>query len=1203
MDAICVDRNLACGWNVGFRNVARDGLLSLGQPRKKPCFLYPFLPEVAFLATADSRNELLTRSDPKKNWVRARLFAAPATRQKSIRVLLLMAIGLCMGGSVSRGEAPPKAAERPTRIAATPVDDVLSVRGQTVYRWQREQPASSSSLYALPMSLDCTLLTGNCVLEHQGKRFEAESIFFVVDGIGNSIDVHLLMDKVQIGSNKKTREPIVAHLRLTAPPEIRAQQYRGSTDVPSVWWTKCGLTAPTNEPAIETAPLNLPTESNSSGIVPVQYIQPVPNSTPNAAPNSQSMPPTGLVWDESGIVTDPNQLNGYPNQPNGSAGASSGFAGPQNLASPYSASQNPASPYPESPYAAPAYPEAGSFDPVMPLPEPPILTGDGGTTGGWSYSIGGGSKTVEILSRGASRPAEFETITRVADNETIVIARGGITVLVRDLTAQTPTGLRVPLGTVSLSANRIVAWTPPLGDIITGAASAAASEGELYLEGDIVVRQGEQIIYADAMYYNASREIGVVLDAEAIATIPQYQGTVRVKAEVMRQVARGNYIANNAAVTSSRMGVPRYWLQSNELSLTQKPTARVDKATGQVVPDSEPYVSSGGNFVYLGGIPVLYWPRFSTPLRKPTFYLTGADIKNDDIFGSQVLLEWDLFQLLGMNAPDGVESILLTDYLSDRGPAIGGRTTYTRSSMFGIAGPVTGTYDSYTIKDDGLDVLGRGRRELTPEEDLRGRTTLKHRHYLPGGWEFVAELGYLSDRNFLEQYFEQEWDQDPDRTTGMRLRKYAGSQLFDANFNIQINDFYQETERVPSFNHYALGGSLLGDRLTWSMHNEAGYEKLNTAEVPLDPVIAANTSVLPGEFDREGVVTRTRQELSMPIQAGVAKIAPFAIGEAAYYGEGVDGDSVTRLWGGGGIRANLPFSRVDSTIQSSLLNVRGLAHKVDLSAEYFYADSDTDYQDLPLYDPLDDNAQEEFRRVFINDTFGGTLADQYDPRNYALRQGIQRNVTSPSDTVADDLQQLRLGMKHRFQTKRGLPGRERIVDLFRLDIETILFPKQDRDNFGETLGPTIYDAQYNLGDRVTLLSDGYIDWFDEGLRSFSGGVRTSRPGVGDFYVGLLSLEGPISSTVLRTKLDHRLNEKWIVSAGNTYDFGETGNVGQSFGLTRIGESFLVQIGANVDAGRDNTSFGFMVEPRFLPSSRLGRLGGQQIPPPGVEGIE
>ncbi|WP_146580415.1 LPS-assembly protein LptD [Neorhodopirellula pilleata] len=1029
--------------------------------------------------------------------------------------------------------------------------DAMTVRGTTVHRWQHPNGGQ-----------DCTLVTGDCALSHQGKRFLATSVFIVVDGHGSSLDVHLLMDQVRVGSAQKTREPIVAHLKMSEPPSIEADNYRGRTDVPDRWWSLLDVVSDANDSSTEQTGR----QAESSNIRAVQYVE-----------SPMTLPPGGMVL-ESPVFEEP--ITSY--SPQGSPPATS-------------SSPN---------IAPPPTPSSSLSSPVRPLPDPPIITEDGGTTGGWQFLVGGGSRSLELLSRGQTQISQFETITNVEKNEMIVVGRGGITVLVRDVSVLSPDGQTMALGTVSLSADRIVAWLPPLGNVLSGATDLSAAEGEMYLEGDIVFRQGDRIIYAEAMYYNATREVGIVLDAEAITTIPTYQGTVRVKAEQMRQVARGQYLASNAAVTSSRIGVPRYWLQSNQLQLTQRPVAKQDPISGLVYQDTEPYVSSGGNFVYLAGVPVLYWPRFTTPLRKPTFYLTGADIKNDDIFGTQVLLEWDLFQLLGLtNPPAGVESILLTDYLSERGPAIGTRTTYSLPSLFGYPGPVNGTYDSYLIDDSGLDVLGNGRRGLTPEEDIRGRTTLRHRHYLPNDWEFIAEIGYLSDRNFLEQFFEEEWDRDKDRTTGLRLRKYAGSQLYDLNLNVQINDFFQETERLPTLEHYALGGAPLGNLFTWSMHNEVGYQRLNPADKPIDPVIAATTATLPGEVPAEGIVTRTRQEISMPLQTGPVKVVPFAIGEAAHYGEDINGDSLTRLWGGGGVRANLPLSRIDPMIQSSLLNIRGLAHKIDLSAEYFYADSDTSYEQLPYYDPLDDNAQEEFRRFFIFDTFGGNLPDRFDPRSYAYRQGIQRLVTSPSDTIVDDLQQVRLGMKHRFQTKRGLPGLERIVDLFRFDLETILFPEADRDNFAETLGPTVFDAQYNLGDRVTLLSDGYFDFFDDGLRSISAGLRTSRPGVGDLYVGLLSLEGPISSTVLRTSVDHRLNEKWIISAGNTYDFGEAGNVGQTFGLTRIGESFLVQIGARVDGGRDNTSFGFMIEPRFLQSGQLGRLGGQYIPPPGLEGIE
>ena len=120
------------------------------------------------------------------------------------------------------------------------------------------------------------------------------------------------------------------------------------------------------------------------------------------------------------------------------------------------------------------------------------------------------------------------------------------------------------LGTISLSADRIGGWLPLVTNLFNGTADISQAEGELYLEGDIVFRQGERIIYADSMYYNISLERGMVLDAEAITTVPDYMGIVRLKADVLQQVARGNFIAFDAAVTSSRLGVPRYWLQSEQ---------------------------------------------------------------------------------------------------------------------------------------------------------------------------------------------------------------------------------------------------------------------------------------------------------------------------------------------------------------------------------------------------------------------------------------------------------------------------------------------------------------------------------------------------------------------------------------------------------------------------------------------------------------
>lgn len=841
--------------------------------------------------------------------------------------------------------------------------------------------------------------------------------------------------------------------------------------------------------------------------------------------------------------------------------------------------------------------------PAMPTDTPPPQSGSLGE-GGLQFVVGG-NQTVQFMPRGGgATPAQIQTVPLPQTGEMAVVVRGGATVLVRDVSAGMPDGSMLDLGTISISANAIVGWMPPLSGLLDGSNSLANADGELYMEGDIVFRQGDRVIYADRMYYNIKGRYGTILAAEAVTSVPEYAGYVRLKADVLQQIADGQYVAFGAAVTSSRMGVPRYWLQSEQVTFSDNDVNRVDPLTGMPYVDRVQTVSSRQNTVYLGGFPVFYWPAFSSDLKKTNLYLAGLKVKNDSVFGTQVMADFDLFQLFGVqNPPPGVDWILSTDYLSERGPAVGSRLSYSVPGMLGLPGPVVGFADAWVISDSGLDNLGLDRRALEPEEDIRGRFLMRHRHYLPYDVELIAEVGLLSDRNFLEQYFENEWDGEKDHDTSLRLRKYYLNNLFDLHADVRINEFYSETNRLPELEHYNVGSSWLNDWVNWSAYNRVGYAALDADNLPTNPAEQAKFTLLPGEVEREGLMASTRQELAVPLNVGPMKVVPFVSGEAAYWGEAADGEDLTRLLGQAGVRSSLPAWRLYPTVQSSLLNIRGLAHKVELQSELFYADASQNFEQLPLYDPLDDDAQEQFRRRFIFNTFGGALPIEFDPRTYAIRNGIQRYVTSPTTELAEDMLQTRLGFNQRFQTKRGLPGRERIVDLARFDVSTILFLEEERDNFGEVLGPTRYDFRYYAGDRVTLLSDGYFDFFEDGLRSVSIGAMSSRPGLGNVYLGVMSLEGPISSTVLRGTIDYRLNEKWITSAGTTFDLGDIGNVGQQLALTRIGESFLLQMGVSVDAGRDNVSFQFMLEPRFLPARRLGRLGGQLIPPPGIEGLE
>ncbi len=891
-----------------------------------------------------------------------------------------------------------------------------------------------------------------------------------------------------------------------------------------------------------------------------------------AAPTPIPATPGAVQWNPNGGTSSSSLL------------PSSGLVIPEDGSQPY-----PAAGIPQTPVETiPPFPSPGQVALQVPTPQPNV-----------------GAKSVELLPRGNG---ELNFSLGPADpitGEKIGQIRGGFKLIIREAQFAQSNGTQLELGTITLEADNAVAWFKDAGTNGAGGfVSTSDRPIELYMDGNIVFNQGQRVIYADRMYYNVSSEYGMVLSAEILTPVPQYQGLLRLKADVLQQRNRQNYMAYGAAITSSRMGVPRYWLQANEVTLkderSETEATSVDTLSGTGPTNMR--ATSTNNFVYLGGVPVGYWPTFSTNLSKPSFYLTNLKFKNDGIFGTQVYSEFDAYQLLGIDGPVGTSLALSADYLSERGPAGGFRFDYERPTFFfGIPGQ--GTTDGWFIKDSGLDTLGRDRVGMTPEEDLRGRMFSRHRLFVNPNLEIQAESGWVSDRNLLEQYFERDWDQQKDLSTALRLRRYNGNRMLDISGQARVNEFFTETERLPQIDHYWLGQDLFNQRFTYNQHTNVGYVHQKVASTPLDPQDLAKFQLLPWETDSEGIRAATRQELSMPLQLGAWKLIPYLSGEAAFWNEDINQNDLTRLTGQGGIKTSLPFWRAYPNIDSRLFDIRGIAHKVTLESEFFYADSTANLDQLPLFDPLDDNSQEHFRRRMIFNTFGGATPPQFDERGAALRTGMQRWVTASSGEVVDDLSQLRLGLNQRWQTKRGLPGRDRIVDLVELDVDWIFFPQANRDNFGEEAGALNYDFRYHVGDRLTLLSDGYFDYFSQGLKTISAGAKFSRPGRADAYIGLLSLEGPISSNVINGNVNYRLNEKWIFTGSAAVDLSSVGNIGQSLALTRIGESALVRVGINVDSGRDNVSFNFNIEPRFLPTRRLGSLGGQLVPPAGLFGLE
>jgi hypothetical protein len=90
---------------------------------------------------------------------------------------------------------------------------------------------------------------------------------------------------------------------------------------------------------------------------------------------------------------------------------------------------------------------------------------------------------------------------------------------------------------------------------------------------------------------------------------------------------------------------------------------------------------------------------------------------------------------------------------------------------------------------------------------------------------------------------------------------------------------------------------------------------------------------------------------------------------------------------------------------------------------------------------------------------------------------------------------------------------------------------------------------------------------------------------------------------LNSQINTRLAEKWILTLGTSVDFGDSGNLGQRFAISRIGESAIIRTGINVDASRGTTGLNFLIIPRFMTGKSLRKIIGVEVPPLGSQGIE
>ena len=641
-----------------------------------------------------------------------------------------------------------------------------------------------------------------------------------------------------------------------------------------------------------------------------------------------------------------------------------------------------------------------------------------------------------------------------------------------------------------------------------------------YLEGDVVLQvdrygfASDYVITADRLYYDFAEDRALCVDCAMQLRLDDPGVNIYMRAERIRQLSASRFSAECIRLSNDEFYVPHVCLAASKAQI------EVDRRVESDSQD-EPQLGYTLNNVTmnLSGMPVFWWPRAQGTWSDADAPLKNIHTSYESDRGVSFESEWHLAWLLGLREPNGVESTLHLDEFSKRGAAGGVDIDYTSEQYFG-------NLRGYLLGDKGQDDLGNyeARRGVDPPESIRGRGRWQHRHYLPLDWQGTFEISYRSDPDFLESWYEKEFDTDKEQETLVYFKQQRDNWSVDLLNKWHLNDFDYTVTELPKLGFHIAGQDLF-ETLTYyhdgyvsRIRERAGFRSVPGFSGAYEPSLLE-----PMLDEKDFAFAVSRHELVWPLHLQGLHFSPVAIGTYAY-DDSADDRSLVQ--GAIGLRSSTQLWHVDNSVKSDLWDLDRMRHVIVPEVSAFWTDSDRgviEHHNVlnlalrqrwqTLRGPEDDKQSVDFLRWDCSLTLTDRDVDDADLPSAFFFTKPEKQLDFASLTNPDFV-------------NLGLAGREHINQTFSDHVTTdVSWLISDTTTLTGSCNYNIHDGVVSLADAAIAVQRSPRTTYYFGDRYFRDGDPFGDDGIDDVR----------DSHFLTAGATYKLNRKYTFAAAHQFD--------------------------------------------------------------------